>query len=275
MNFKEQLIFLRKQRGLSQEQLGNQIGVSRQTVSKWELGETTPELEKLLALSRLFGVSIDELTGNIRESHLASDPNISRDQAIRPDDERHVTYDYIPIRHYEYKSKRRLFGMPLVHINYGHGLYKARGVLAIGNIAEGILSLGCISAGLISIGLISAGFLSLGVLSVALLFSMGVFSFGCISFGSFSFGIFAVGAISIGMYSIGAYSSASHIAFGAFAKAPIAIGEEAAGGITFLKHAAFTAQEVRDAILDKYPHTWSLITDIFADLAEAMRNSVN
>lgn len=38
MSFKEQLIRLRKQRGLSQEQLGQHIGVSRQTVSKWELG---------------------------------------------------------------------------------------------------------------------------------------------------------------------------------------------------------------------------------------------
>jgi transcriptional regulator with XRE-family HTH domain len=275
MNFKEQLIFLRRQRGLSQEQLGNQIGVSRQTVSKWELGETTPELEKLLALSKLFDVSIDELTGNARYSQKVSEPNISLEQTIRPDDERHVTYDYIPVKHYEYKSKRRLFGMPLVHINYGHGLYKARGVIAIGNIADGILSLGCLSAGLISIGLVSVGLLSLGVLSVALLFSMGVFSLGSISFGSFSFGIIAVGALSFGTYSIGAYASASHIAFGAFAKAPIAIGEEAVGGITFLKHAVFTAQEVRDAIMDKFPHTWSLIANIFADLAEAMRNSVN
>lgn len=38
MTFQEQLIYYRKKQGLSQEQLGNQIGVSRQTVSKWELG---------------------------------------------------------------------------------------------------------------------------------------------------------------------------------------------------------------------------------------------
>ncbi len=51
MNFQEQLIFLRKQKGLSQEQLGEKIGVSRQTISKWELGSTTPEMEKLIQLS--------------------------------------------------------------------------------------------------------------------------------------------------------------------------------------------------------------------------------
>ena len=40
MTFQEQLIFLRKQKGLSQEQLGEKIGVSRQTISKWELGDS-------------------------------------------------------------------------------------------------------------------------------------------------------------------------------------------------------------------------------------------
>lgn len=50
MAFQEQLILYRKQLGLSQEQLGNLIGVSRQTVSKWELGETTPEMESLFSL---------------------------------------------------------------------------------------------------------------------------------------------------------------------------------------------------------------------------------
>ena len=48
MKFNEKLIELRKKEGLSQEQLGNKVNVSRQTVSKWELGETTPELEKLI-----------------------------------------------------------------------------------------------------------------------------------------------------------------------------------------------------------------------------------
>ena len=49
MNFAEHLMALRKQRGWSQEELGNQIGVTRQTVSKWEMGQSTPELEKLAA----------------------------------------------------------------------------------------------------------------------------------------------------------------------------------------------------------------------------------
>lgn len=61
MNFNEKLIQLRKSSGLSQEELGNRLNVARQTVSKWELGSTTPEMEKLIELSDLFNISIDEL----------------------------------------------------------------------------------------------------------------------------------------------------------------------------------------------------------------------
>ena len=61
MEFNERLMELRKQKGMSQEDLGYELGVSRQTVSKWELGETTPEMSKLVAMSNLFNVSLDSL----------------------------------------------------------------------------------------------------------------------------------------------------------------------------------------------------------------------
>lgn len=61
MKFNEKLIKLRKAAGLSQEELGNRLNVARQTVSKWELGETTPEMDKLEELSNIFEISIDEL----------------------------------------------------------------------------------------------------------------------------------------------------------------------------------------------------------------------
>lgn len=64
MKFNEKLIKLRKAAGLSQEELGNKLNVARQTVSKWELGETTPEMDKLEELSDLFEISIDELVKN-------------------------------------------------------------------------------------------------------------------------------------------------------------------------------------------------------------------
>lgn len=61
MKFSEKLIQLRKATGLSQEELGNRLNVARQTVSKWELGETTPEMEKLIKLSEIFNITLDEL----------------------------------------------------------------------------------------------------------------------------------------------------------------------------------------------------------------------
>ncbi len=61
MGIDERLQELRKSRGLSQEQLAEAAGVSRQAVSKWELGESAPELEKVLALSEFFGVTTDYL----------------------------------------------------------------------------------------------------------------------------------------------------------------------------------------------------------------------
>ncbi len=61
MDFKDKLIKLRKERSLSQEELGEKLDVSRQTISKWELGQTTPEMNKLIELSNLFEISIDSL----------------------------------------------------------------------------------------------------------------------------------------------------------------------------------------------------------------------
>jgi len=63
MNFPESLFELRRDRGLSQEDLASQIGVSRQAVSKWETGEAMPDLNKLLLLADALGVSLDRLCG--------------------------------------------------------------------------------------------------------------------------------------------------------------------------------------------------------------------
>jgi len=55
---------LRKKKGLSQEQLGEKVNVTRQTISNWELNETTPNPEQLKLLSSVLNVSIDELLDN-------------------------------------------------------------------------------------------------------------------------------------------------------------------------------------------------------------------
>ena len=61
MVLKEKIIEQRKRAGLSQEQLAGLLGVTRQSVSKWELGDAVPELEKVLQMSDLFAVTTDYL----------------------------------------------------------------------------------------------------------------------------------------------------------------------------------------------------------------------
>lgn len=61
MEFQNRLYDLRKKRGISQEELAGEVGVSRQTISKWETGESTPDMEKMITLSTYFGITLDEL----------------------------------------------------------------------------------------------------------------------------------------------------------------------------------------------------------------------
>lgn len=61
MIFADKLIMLRKKNGMSQEDLANEIGVSRQSVSKWEGAQSVPDLAKMVKISRFFGVSTDYL----------------------------------------------------------------------------------------------------------------------------------------------------------------------------------------------------------------------
>jgi len=61
MSFSENLHYLRKRDKVTQEELADKLGVSRQSVSKWETGEAYPETDKLLLLCDLFGVSLDGL----------------------------------------------------------------------------------------------------------------------------------------------------------------------------------------------------------------------
>ena len=69
MNFNEKLISLRKSKGLSQEELGSELNVSRQTISKWESCQSYPDFQRLVLLSDFFGLTLDEL----REKNLNSE----------------------------------------------------------------------------------------------------------------------------------------------------------------------------------------------------------
>ena len=64
MEIGKKIMELRKKKGLSQEQLADKVGVARQTISKWELGETSPDLKQAKELSKIFNISLDELVDN-------------------------------------------------------------------------------------------------------------------------------------------------------------------------------------------------------------------
>ena len=73
MRFEEKIVELRKQKGLSQEELAEQLGVSRQAVSRWELGQTLPYIPNLLQLCELFGVSADYLVKDEEQAAVEND----------------------------------------------------------------------------------------------------------------------------------------------------------------------------------------------------------
>lgn len=81
MKLSDKIISLRKKAGLSQEQLAEQLCVSRQTVSRWELGTAMPDAGNLKALSRLFGVTSDYLLND----DYRSDEDLPKVQALRSD----------------------------------------------------------------------------------------------------------------------------------------------------------------------------------------------
>ena len=139
MEFQNRLYDLRKRSGLSQEELANLVGVTRQAVQKWEAGTSRPDMDNLTALARYFNVTLDWLiTGREMEARGAA-------QGGPVVVENHYHYN---CWHYEYRSKRTLFGLPLVHVNLAQrGLCVARGIIAIGNVSVGALSIGAFALG--------------------------------------------------------------------------------------------------------------------------------
>lgn len=264
MKFHEKLQMLRKEKGMSQEDLADRLTVSRQAISKWESAQAYPETEKLIALSNLFSVTVDELLKDGKDISHSDSVDSSQNEFWRVHNHWYTAY--------EYKSKKTIFGLPLVHINVGRGLKKAKGIIAIGNMASGIVAIGLASIGVVSIGLVSIGFITIAIFAAALFLAFGTIAVGTIAFGAVAIGIFSIGALSIGMFSLGACSLASHIAIGSYAEAHIAIGEMVSGiktiEVTSTRNLfkSISSQEVRALIDQEFPHLWKWISSLIANL---------
>lgn len=85
MTFAEKFYSLRKEAGLSQEECAENIGVSRQAISRWEMGTATPDMQNLLAISKLFSVSTDYLIRDDIDNRSADTETSSSDYLI-PDE---------------------------------------------------------------------------------------------------------------------------------------------------------------------------------------------
>ena len=76
----QNILELRKKNGLSQEQLGEKVNVTRQTISNWELEETTPNPEQLKSLSKALNTSVDDLIDNDIQNVVLSKVKITEKQ---------------------------------------------------------------------------------------------------------------------------------------------------------------------------------------------------
>ena len=125
MTLGDKLTALRKENQYTQEQLADLLGVSRQSVSKWESNLAYPETEKLIKLGELYRCSMDYLLKDEQETPSPQPKSWT------------LTLD-LNTMHFERKSRRQIHGLPLWHINIGFGR-QAKGVIAIGFRAKGIL----------------------------------------------------------------------------------------------------------------------------------------
>mgnify|MGYP002510347163 FL=1 len=227
MDFRERLFNLRRQAGLSQEELANLLGLTRQAVQKWEAGTSRPDMDNLTALADYFHVSLDYLVTGREAS--GSPPPQEYEPASPPPAPTVIHHYYHEGWHYEYKSERTLFGLPLVHINIGRRNHWARGIIAIGNIATGFVALGGIAAGLLSLGAVSFGLLlALGAVTLGGV-SVGGVAIGLLAWGGIALGWLAIGGVAVGVYAAGGVVAASRVAVGYVASAPLAIGQIADG----------------------------------------------
>lgn len=230
MTLGEKLSKLRKEYNYTQEQLADILGVSRQSISKWESDIAYPETEKLIKLGKLFECSMDYLLNEdiTEKSGIPANDTVSVLEKIHTAIKRQCR---------ERKSEKTVLGMPLYHISkdargfFAIGL-KSRGVFAIGLRAKGVVSLGLLSFGILSIGLLSIGLLSLGTLALGLM-SVGSIALGLFAIGAISIGVVSIGALTVGCFSSGALAIGQYGAVGDRACGMIALGETRAVGSVY------------------------------------------
>ena len=251
MTLGEKLSRLRKEYNYTQEQLADVLGVSRQSISKWESDIAYPETDKLVKMGKLFECSMDYLLNE----------DISEKKGLQPT-ENESFWDKLKLQIHERKSEKMIFGMPLYHIGRNaHGFFaiglKARGVVSFGLMSQGVFSFGLLSLGGVSIGLLSFGLISAGIFSAGLL-AVGSIALGLFAAGAIGVGLISFGALSVGYFSSGALAFGKYVAVGDHAHAMIAIGQTLADGTVYSHIGYLTTADIPKVIewLDGNVPSW-------------------
>lgn len=236
MTLGEKIYRMRSEKGMSQETFGEMLGVSRQSVSKWETDQSVPELDKIVAISELFMVSTDYLLKESaeRQEKLRSGSDGGTEENFSESRNEYNSRVIIQksLFRYEYKSERTFLGLPLVHVNIGLRPVRAKGVIAIGNVAQGIIAIGIAGVGVIALAPVGVGLLLAIGVCVTGGVALGSLAVGVIAGGAISVGVFTAGAVAVGQFSFGAFAVGQQVAIGDVAHGNIALGfSEAVGSI--------------------------------------------
>lgn len=238
----EKIAKCRREQGLTQTELAELMGVTRQAVSRWESDAAFPETDKLIKLSKVFGCSTDWLLNYNEENFNSAGDDVEEDE--------NVLNIRLTLPQFEYVSKTRIGNLPLVHINIGVKR-TAKGFIAIGFKSVGVITFGLLSLGVISVGLLALGVLGFGVIAAGLV-AAGSVSVGALSFGAVAVGLWAMGGCAVGLFSVGGYAAGYYVAVGGRAVGGIAIGGTSAQGrvisatvseITAIKEQIYSAFE--------------------------------
>ncbi len=265
--FSEKLLELRRREGLSQEQLADRLGVTRQSVSKWEGGTALPELAKLITLSELFSVSVDYLVKDRLEEPETVESRedaFSSQQAARLERKVDDLTRCVKGTVYAYDSRTCVFGLPLVSVRVGFMRGRrmakedvARGVIAIGNAAVGVVALGIVGVGVFSFGCVAMGLLA----------ALGIVAMGPLAFGVAALGYLALGVCAVGFYAGGVCAAGADIAVGvAAASGGAAVGCDADAPRVLLWGDGLSRAEVEAFLLESRPELWRPLLKLLSAL---------
>ncbi len=263
MTLGEKIYSLRVKNGLSQEAFGEKLGVSRQSVSKWETDQSVPELDKIVMISELFTVTTDYLlkesaaepaSGQWKGTTAAGGPGqwngastaaggsgqwngVSTaaegfgqwTKASGAEQASDVWGESSDTEQDAYECRgravvKRGFSYEYKSKRSWRGMPLVHVNIGFGRSAKGVIAIGLAAKGIVAIGLAGLGVITLAPVGIGLLLSAGIVAIGGIALGDFAIGVVAIGAFCVGLFSMGA------LAVGQFSFGAIAIGQQVAVG---------------------------------------------